>query len=178
MRDQTGKRSGATQVPSASDLKRQLSALKHKCFEQVAINSALPPLALRTCIVIGHYLEAGSDGWGWVFQESLAALFGVSRQTINEAINALITYGHLQSKGRGGRGKANRYRLALREDIPSISEAIRRREEPTIKLSEKPDTLDANKLSKNPTVWTILSGLRRLNCREFPTQNPCLTPKG
>jgi len=98
------------------------TAQKLDWIERVVRDQAVSPLACRVATLIGlHYLNRTS-GDAWPSQGALAADLGVSRRSIQYALDDLIAAGHLAMVG--SRGRVNHYRPVfetepMQDDVPT-----------------------------------------------------------
>ena len=105
--------------------KSNATILAHRKFcwlEQLSADPLMPLLSLRVCIQIAARANLDHGGVAVIAQDTLAAKFGVQRETINRALRSAVELGHLESIRRG-RDKPNGYRMVLKDEAKAAQQA-------------------------------------------------------
>jgi hypothetical protein len=99
-----------------------LAHRKFRWLEQLSADPLVPLLSLRVCIQIAARANLDHGGVAVIAQDTLAAKFGVQRETINRALRSAVELGHLDSIRRG-RDKPNGYRMVLKDETQAAQQA-------------------------------------------------------
>lgn len=111
---------------------KAVTSLKHTWLEQVAVDSGLPPLAMRAAVRIWSHWNAKTQtarpSYMRIAEDLAASEWGVIK-----AVKALIERGHLRIAvaGKQGSGHSNAYALVLKGlEKPEAGDRVPEREKP------------------------------------------------
>ena len=111
---------------------KAVTSLKHTWLEQVAVDSGLPPLAMRAAVRIWSHWNAKTQTARPSYMR-IAEDLAASEWGMIKAVKALIERGHLRIAvaGKQGSGHSNAYALVLKgPEKPEAGDRVPEREKP------------------------------------------------